>query len=60
MIQAKLQGLLAKFQTAHFTECFKQWGNCWATCIKSQGDCFEGDSIDWKMCIVFQITWGTS
>lgn len=57
MIEAILQELLAKFQTAHFTKCFKQWGSCWATCIKSQGDCFEGGSMDWKMSIVVCSCW---
>jgi hypothetical protein len=39
--QAKLQDTLAKFQKKH-SECFEQLHDCWASCVKSQGNYFEG------------------
>jgi hypothetical protein len=33
MIAAKLCYAVAKFQTLHFTECFKRWCNYWAHCM---------------------------
>ena len=42
MIQAKLQDMVAKFQTMHIMNCFEQWHDKWACCTKSQGDYFEG------------------
>jgi len=41
VIQAKLQNALAKFQTKHL-ECFEQLHDCWACCVKSQGNYSEG------------------
>jgi len=47
MIQAKLQNMLAKFQTVHLWIYFEQCCDHWTCCINSQGDYSEG-SIDWK------------
>jgi hypothetical protein len=45
MIQATLWDVLAEFQTIDFRKCLQQWHNCWAYCIISQEDYFEGASI---------------
>lgn len=47
-VQAKLWDALAEFQNTHFTQFFEQWHDRGAHEIKSYGDCFEGDSIDWR------------
>ena len=49
MIQAKLQYALADFQTVHFMKCFKQWHSCWANCLHSQEDFFEGNNAQQKV-----------
>jgi hypothetical protein len=45
MIGAKLQGALEDFQRADFRECFEWQRDCWACCMKSQGDYFEGGKV---------------
>jgi hypothetical protein len=42
MIAAKLQDVLAKFQTVYFTQCLEQC-DCWAYCMKAKEGYFEGD-----------------
>jgi hypothetical protein len=46
MIAAKLQDVLAKFQTVYFTQCLEQWCDCWAYCMKAKERYFEGDIIN--------------
>ena len=51
-IKAKSRNEFVESQTTRFIAWFKQRHNGWACCSKSQGDCFEGDNIDWKVSVV--------
>lgn len=50
-VQTKLWDALAEFQNVHFTQFFEQWHDRGAHGMKSYGDCFEGDSIDWRQVL---------
>jgi hypothetical protein len=52
MIEAKLWDALDKFQSFKLTNCFERWHDCWASCIKSQGDYVEGDDIDQQVLLL--------
>lgn len=54
MLEAKPWGALAEYEMVHFTQCFQQWNNHGACCMKSQGDHFDGDKTDQKLRIVLK------
>jgi hypothetical protein len=46
MTAAKLQDVLAKFQTVYFTKFLEQCCDCWVHCMKAKEGYFERDIID--------------
>ena len=48
MIKVKPWNALTKFQTVHLMKYYKQCHDHWDHCVKSQGDHFQVNNIDWK------------
>jgi hypothetical protein len=48
------QDSLAKFQTVHFTKCFKWWHNHWAHSVTYQVHYFGGSKINYKVSTVIK------
>jgi len=45
-IQKQSQAIPAEFKTQDFCKCFQQWHECWAHCVKLQGNYFEVESME--------------